>query len=156
TAGLRWDAQWNPQPSNPNTAIPLTTRIPSDLNQWQPRLGIAWSANSKTVLRASAGLYDAPTPATYFQPVFTDNGLNTTVADSYYDPQLLALFVTTGPRALAAVPQGLTTPAALTVGIDPNFRNPRSFQASGSVERQINAKTTLTAAYVHNSTWDLQ
>ena len=92
TAGLRWDAQWNPQPTNPNPAIPLTTFIPNDLNQWQPRLGIAWAADSKTVLRASAGLYDAPTPATYFQRVFTDNGLNTIVADSYYDPQLLALF----------------------------------------------------------------
>ena len=38
-------------------------------------------------MRLSAGLYDAPTPATYFQRVFTDNGLNTVVADSYYDPQ---------------------------------------------------------------------
>ena len=97
TAGLRWDAQWNPQPPNPNPAIPLTTSIPSDLNQWQPRLGIAWGATSKTVLRASAGLYDAPTPATYFQRVFTDNGLNTTVADSYYDPQLLQLFANSLP-----------------------------------------------------------
>jgi len=155
TAGVRWDAQWNPQPPNPNPAIPLTTFIPNDLNQWQPRLGVAWAANSKTVLRASAGLYDAPTPATYFQRVFTDNGLNTVVADSYYDPQLLALFAG-GAHALSAVPQGLTTPAAFVVGVDPNFRNPRSFQVSGSVERQINAKTTLTAAYVHNSTWDLQ
>ncbi len=156
TAGLRWDAQWNPQPPNPNPAIPLTTSIPSDLNQWQPRLGIAWEATPKTVLRASAGLYDAPTPATYFQRVFTDNGLNTTVADSYYDPQLLQLFTNSLPLAYPVVPNGLTTPTAFVVGIDPNFRNPRSFQVSGSVERQVNAKTTLTAAYVHNSTWDLQ
>ena len=157
TAGLRWDAQWNPQPTNPNPAIPLTTQIPNDLNQWQPRLGLAWAANSKTVLRASAGLYDAPTPATYFQRVFTDNGLNTVVADSYYDPALLAPFIGTGqPYALPAPPPWLTTPGALVVGITPGFRNPRSFQVSGSVERQVNAKTTLTAAYVHNSTWDLQ
>jgi len=156
TAGLRWDAQWNPQPSNPNPAIPLTTSIPNDLNQWQPRLGIAWAANAKTVLRASAGIYDAPTPATYFQRVFTDNGLNTTVADSYYDPVLLVAFAgVTMPQALSAPPAFLT-PAALAFGMDPNFRNPRSFQVSGSVERQVNAKTTLTAAYVHNSTWDLQ
>jgi len=155
TAGLRWDAQWNPQPPNPNPAIPLTAEIPSDLSQWQPRLGIAWGATSKTVIRASAGLYDAPTPATYFQRVLTDNALNTVTADSYYDPQLLTMFAG-GPRALSTVPQGLTTPAAFVVGIDPNFRNPRSFQVSGSIERQLNAKTTLTAAYVHDSTWDLQ
>jgi len=157
TAGLRWDGQWNPQPTNPNVAIPLTTHIPNDLSQWQPRIGIAWSATANTVIRASGGLYDAPTPATYFQRVFTDNGLNTTVADSYYDPQLLGLFAEeASPQALANVPQGLTTPAALVVGIAPGFHNPRSFQASGSVEQQLNAKTTLTAGYVHNSTWDLQ
>jgi hypothetical protein len=155
TAGLRWDAQWNPQPPNPNPVITLTTQIPSDVSQWQPRLGVAWAVSSKTVLRASAGIYDAPTPATYFQRVFTDNGLNTVTADSYYDPSLLALFAN-GAHALPGVPQGLTTPAAFVVGIGPNFRNPRSFQVSGSVERQLNAKTTLTAAYVRNSTWDLQ
>ena len=155
TAGLRWDGQWNPQPPNPNPQIPLTTAVPSDLNQWQPRLGVAYAASAKTVLRASAGIYDAPTPATYFQRVFTDNALNTVVADSYYDPQLLALF-TSGPRALPGIPTGVTTPAAFVVGIDPNFRNPRSFQVSGSIERQVNAKITLTAAYVHNSTWALQ
>jgi hypothetical protein len=157
TAGLRWDGQWNPQPTSPNPAIPFTTRIPNDLSQWQPRLGIAWSATSKVTFRASAGIYDAPTPATYFQRVFTDNGLNTVVADSYYDPQLLPLVTSGGtPHALPSVPSGLTTPAALVVGIAPNFHNPRSFQASASVEQQVNAKTTVTAGYVHNSTWDLQ
>ena len=154
TAGLRWDGQWNPQPLHPNFAIPQTTYIPNDLSQWQPRLGLAWNPASKTVVRLSAGLYDAPTPATYFQRVFTDNGVNTVVADSYYDPQVLAL-VSSG-HALPAPPPGLTTPAALVVGIAPNFRNPRSFQAAGSVEQQINPKITLSAGYVLNSTWDLQ
>jgi len=153
-AGLRWDAQWNPQPSNPNAAIPSTTYIPNDLNQWQPRLGVAWNPAPNTVVRLSAGLYDAPTPATYFQRVFTDNGVNTVVADSYYDPQVLAL-VANG-NALPAPPAGLTTPAALVVGVHPRFRNPRSFQAAGSVEQQLTPKISLSAGYVHNSTWDLQ
>ena len=154
TAGLRWDAQWNPQPTHPNPAIPQTTYIPNDLSQWQPRLGLAWNPASNTVVRLSAGLYDAPTPATYFQRVFTDNAVNTVVADSYYDPQILAL-VSDG-HALARSAAGLTTPAALVVGIAPDFRNPRSFQAAASVEQQINPKITLTAGYVMNSTWDLQ
>ena len=153
-AGLRWDAQWNPQPGNPNSAIPSTTRVPDDLNQWQPRLGLAWNPTTNTVVRLSAGLYDALTPAMYFQRVFTDNGLNTVVADSYYDPQVLAL-VTNG-NALPAPPPGLTTPAALVVGIDRNFRNPRSFQTAASVEQQLTPKISLSAGYLHNSTWDLQ
>jgi TonB dependent receptor len=154
TAGLRWDGQWNPQPTNPNPAIPQTLRIPNDLGQWQPRLGLAWNPASNTVVRLSAGLYDAPTPATFFQRVFTDNGLNTVVADSYYDPQVLAL-VANG-HALSAPPGGLTTPAALVVGIAPSFHNPRSFQAAASVEQQLNPRITVSAGYVLNSTWNLQ
>lgn len=157
TAGLRWDGQWNPQPSHPNPAISATTYIPNDLSQWQPRLGLAWNPASNTVVRLSAGLYDAPTPADIFQRAFTDNALNTVVADSYFDPQILPL-VTSGGNytSLAAPPVGLTTPAALVVGISPNFRNPRSFQVAGSVEQQLTPKINFTAGYVHNSTWDLQ
>ncbi len=156
TAGLRWDGQWNPQPSQPNAAIPLTTHIPNDLSQWQPRLGLAWNPASKTVVRLSTGLYDAPTPADIFQRVFTDNGSNVVVADSYFDPQILALVTNGGLHALPAPPAGLTTPAALVVGIKPNFRNPRSFQVAGSVEQQLTPKIGVSAGYVRNSTWDLQ
>ena len=157
TAGLRWDGQWNPQPSHPNQAISQTTSIPNDLSQWQPRLGIAWNPVSKTVVRASAGLYDAPTPADVFQRVFTDNALNTVVADSYFDPQILPLVTSGGQyRSLSTPPAGLTIPAALVVGIAPDFYNPRSFQVAGSIEQQLTPKISLTAGYVHNSTWDLQ
>ncbi len=156
TAGLRWDGQWNPQPAHANPAISQTTSIPNDLSQWQPRLGVAWNPASKTVVRASAGLYDAPTPANIFQRVFTDNALNTVVADSYFDPQILPLVTSGGYHSLSAPPAGLTTPAALVVGIAPDFHNPRSFQAAGSIEQQLTPKINLTAGYVHNSTWDLQ
>ncbi|MGC1106655.1 MAG: carboxypeptidase regulatory-like domain-containing protein [Candidatus Acidiferrales bacterium] len=157
TAGLRWDAQWNPQPSNPNPAIAHTNQIPNDLTEWQPRLGVAWNPATNTVVRFSSGLYDAPTPATTFQRVFTDNGLNTVVADSYYDPQILPLLATPNLvfRSLAVPPPGLTTPEALVVGISPDFRNPRSFQFSGSVEQQLGRKVNVTAGYLRDSTWDL-
>ena len=157
TAGLRWDGQWNPQPSHPNAAIPQTTFIPNDLTQWQPRLGVAWNPAKNTVVRLSTGLYDAPTPADFFQRVFTDNALNTVVADSYFDPQILPLVSSGGHyTSLTAPPAGLSVPAGLVVGIAPNFHNPRSFQAAGSVEQQLTPKISLTAGYVRNSTWDLQ
>ncbi len=157
TAGLRWDGQWNPQPSHPNTAIAQTTFIPNDLSQWQPRLGIAWNPSANTVVRLSSGFYDAPTPANIFQRVFTDNGINTVVADSYFDPLILPL-VTAGGNytSFSAPPVGLTTPAALVVGMAPGFHNPRSFQTAASVEQQVTPKISLIAGYVRNSTWDLQ
>jgi hypothetical protein len=158
TAGLRWAAQWNPQPPSPNTAIPQTQTIPNDLSQWQPRLGIAWNPTPKTIVRLSTGLYAAPTPSTFFHRVTADNGLQTIVADSYFDPQLLALVAGPGiaPHSLSSPPVGLTMPAALVVGIAPSFRNPTSLQAAGSIEREVTAKLNLSAGYLHNSTWKLQ
>ena len=86
TAGLRWAGQWNPQPVHPNPAITQTQRVPNDLMQWQPRMGIAWGIAKRTTLRLSSGLYDAPTPAALFHRLFADNGMQTVTADSYFDP----------------------------------------------------------------------
>jgi hypothetical protein len=155
TSGLRWDGQWNPQPPHPNAAIAQTQRVPSDLEQWEPRVGLAWTPLAKTVVRVSSGIYDAPTPATIFHRVDVDNGSQTVVADSYFDPQILALVVG-GTHALAVPPAGLTTPAALVVGIDPAFRNPRSAQVAATVEETIKPQVTFSAGYLHNSTWRLQ
>jgi hypothetical protein len=158
TAGIRWDAQWNPQPPHPNSTLQQTKQIPNDLLQFQPRLGLAWSPLSKTVVRVSAGLYAAPTPATIFHRVYADNGLQTITADSYFDPQLLALTgaFTNSPHALSAPPGGLSTPSALVVGIDPHFRNPTSFQTAASLDQTLSPKLTLRGGYLHASTWHLQ
>ena len=90
--GVRWEGEWNPQPTNPNPAIPETAFIPNDLKMWQPRGGLAWDMNGsgQTVVRISGGVYDARTPATLFQRVFTDNGITTIAVDSKFDPNVLS------------------------------------------------------------------
>lgn len=150
--GLRWEGQFNPQPSA-NMIGPM--KIPNDASQWQPRLGLAWNPRSSTVVvRASAGLYDAVTPASALQHLFTDNGMATQVVDSFYDPQVLPL-VASG-RPLAGVPAGLTVQSGMVFGVNPHFRNPRSFQVGGSIEQEINSKVGFTLGYLRNSTWNLQ
>ena len=168
TAGLRWAGQWNPQlpaastPSlivHPSFGAALSTQnISSDLKQWQPRLGLAWSPNSKSTLRLSTGLYSAPTPATFFHRVFTDSGNQTFTLDSDFDPSLIAISggTTPFPHALASAPAGLSTYHAEVIGIASNFRNPTSFQAAASIEQEINAKLEVTAGYLRNSTWGLE
>lgn len=158
TAGLRWSGQWNPEPAQFNTALSVTQRVPNDLSQWQPRIGLAWNANKNTVVRISSGLYAAPTPATLFHRVFADNGAETVTADSYFDPTLLTLTGANSPapHALSAIPSGLSTPEALVVGIAPGFRNPRSLESAISVDRRVSSKLELTTGYVHASTWRLE
>ena len=155
-AGFRWDGQWNPQPPNPNPLIPQTQKIPNDLAMWQPRLGLSWDPNGRgsTVIRASAGLYDARTPANLFQRMFTDNGAVTTVLDSKFDKNVLN-FVQF-PNALASVPAGILAAPTKVVGFSPSFENPRSFQASASVETALGDSWAISGGYTRNSTWSLQ
>jgi hypothetical protein len=155
-AGFRWDGQWNPQPPNPNPAFAVTQSIPNDLAMWQPRLGLSWDpqGHGTTVIRASAGLYDARTPANLFQRMFTDNGLNTVVLDSKFDKKVLN-FVQF-PNTLVGIPAGVSPAPQKVVGFDPNFKNPRSFQASASVETAIGDAWSVSGGYTRNSTWNLQ
>ncbi len=77
TYGLRWEGYFNPEPDTSNTALTDLVRnftfplgrvnpglIPDNTDQWMPRLGIAWDpwGDTKTVIRANAGLYYARTP----------------------------------------------------------------------------------------------
>jgi hypothetical protein len=158
TAGLRWAGQWNPQPATTNPSLAVTQHIPNDLTQWQPRAALAWDISPKTVIRASAGLFASPTPATFFHRVLADNGVNTVTADSYFDPSLLALAGgnTPSPHALPVPPPGLTRPHALVAGIAPSFRNPRSLESALSLDRRVFAKLELTAGYIYASSWHLE
>ena len=158
TAGLRWAGQWNPQPARPDTAFSVTQRIPDDLSQWQPRAGLAWTVAPKTLVRGSAGLFAAPTPAASFHRATSDNGAATATLDSYFDPSLLTLSGanTASPHALAGVPAGLSTPHALVAGIDPGFRNPRSLVTAVSLEQHVSAKLSVTSGFVHSSSWRLE
>jgi hypothetical protein len=156
TAGLRWEGQWNPQPNKPNPAIPYTALIPNDLKQWQPRGGFAWDVNGTgdTIVRVAAGLYDARTPATLFQRVFTDNGITTIAVDSKFDPNILKQL--NFPNPINGVPAGITVPAPRVFGFDPNFINPRSWQGSATVERMLGEDVTLSVGYLFSSTHNLQ
>jgi Tfp pilus assembly protein FimT len=155
-AGFRWDGQWNPQPPNPNPAFAVTQKIPNDLAMWQPRLGLAWDprGHGTTVIRVSAGLYDARTPANLFQRMFTDNNLTTSVLDSKFDKTVLN-FVQF-PNTLTTLPAGVKPAPTKVVGFSPSFENPRSFQASASVETAIGDAWSVSGGYTRNATWSLQ
>jgi hypothetical protein len=136
--------QWNPQPS--------LSSVPDDLGQWQPRLGIAWNPRPSLVVRASAGVYDAPTPGVMFSRVFAENGANVVVADSYFDPALLALVAATPSHQLSTF---VATIPSRVFSIERSFRNPRSFQVALNVEKELTRSASLTTGYVRNSTWAL-
>jgi hypothetical protein len=154
--GLRWDGQWNPTPVLTNAAVPETARIPNDLSMWQPRVGLAWSPGGRghTVVRATAGLYAARTPANLFQRVFTDNGLTTGIVDSKVDKSVLGYL--TFPEALEVLPAGVKLAPPQIFGFDSAFQNPRAKQVSAGVEHQLGRAVAASLSYVHISTSHLQ
>jgi hypothetical protein len=155
-AGLRWDGQWNPTPSRPNPAVPETAKIPNDLSMWQPRIGVAWSPGARgyTVVRLTAGIYAARTPANLFQRIFTDNGITTVAVDSKVNKGILGHV--TFPYGLEALPPGVKVAPPQVFGFDPAFQNPRSKQLSVGVEHQIGSSVAASVGYVHISTDHLQ
>lgn len=170
-AGLRWEGQYNPQPTNPNPLFAETALIPNDLKQFQPRLGLTYdvSGKSSTVIRLSAGIFTARTPANLFQRVSTDNGLTSqeieiaeTTACRNSIVVNLAGCRLRGPNAIVTFSNRLTAiPTAFVVrprvfGFDPDFKNPRSFQTAATVEQKIGEDFVFTAGYIHNSTYNLQ
>ncbi len=144
TAGLRWDAQFNPQ----------LTPVPDDLRQVQPRLGIAYSPFAHTTVRVSSGLYDAPTPATIFHRLYADSGARTITADSYFDGQIALLAGQT--LSAFSAPPALTVAHALTFGIAPQFHNPRSLQSAASVEQELHSGYSVSAGVLRSETWQLE
>ena len=156
SAGLRWEGQWNPQPERVNPAFAATSTIPNDLNMWQPRLGLSWSpgTSGKTVIRMSAGLFSARTPANLFQRVFTDNGISAVAVDSRTDPAILPLLKF--PAGLSLLPTGLRVPIQRIFGFYSNFVNPQSGQVSVTLEQALSRDLVLSVGYLRNSTWHLQ
>src|SRR5262249_45213910 len=109
----------------------------------------------KTVIRASAGLFDARTPAYLMQRVFTDNGTSTVILDSSVDPNVLKFL--TIPQPIASLPPTLKVAGSSAIfAFHPTFRNPRSGQATIAFEQQIDRATKITIAFNRNSTWALQ
>ncbi len=156
TAGLRWEGQWHPQPTSPNPAFPQTARIPNDLGQWQPRLGLSWSPgrSKHTVVRLSAGIFTARTPANLFQRVFTNNGVTARGIDSRTDPAILPLLRV--PNNLQTLPPNLRLPIQRVFGFASDFENPESAQVSATLEQRVARDFTISLGYLRNSTWHLQ
>ena len=154
-AGLRWEAQIEPDPITPASQVffapfigrtvngqtfPSDGNIPSDKKMWQPRIGISFdpSNDGKTVVRGNFGLFYARIPGLALASTRSTNG---SLGQSIYRDSTFRNFG--GP--LPPVYPNLL-PAAQTSGTpdhpgvfvtDKDFQNPRTAAASAAVEREV-------------------
>jgi hypothetical protein len=134
-AGVRYDLQW------------LQT-VTTDTNNVSPRLGLAWSPSSRTVIRGSAGIYydRVPLRALANALLSADNSTNLNALQqnsiSLSPTQAGApLFPNTLPAAVPSV-----TLASLST-LDPHLQNPYARQAGVEIERQLGRTITVSAGY---------
>ena len=149
--GVRWDYQKLAQPKTCNPDFPMTCRIPLDNDNFAPRVGFAYSLDSKsdTVVRGSFGLF-------YIQEDLLD------VSDALVSNGILRqFFFLTGPgfgnnSPLVTYPNALTAPLPGGAGTQsihvfvPNFRNPYVEQANLLVEHRFGANTSMSVGYVYS------
>ena len=144
--GLRYEYSILPQPPITNPNYPQTGHIPSAGKNFAPRVGLAYSLNDKTVLRAGYGLYYARYISAMISNFFTLN-------DVYTQSLTIQSPTSTGAPVF---PNTLTTPAgalasnrAITFAA-PNMRNPYTEQLNVGIERALSKSMSLTTSYIMN------
>jgi len=127
-AGLRYDLQQLPDP------------VRLDANNVAPRLGIAWSPNATTVVRASGGLYFDRIPLRATSNAIQRDGVQYKVAVLSFGQAGAPVF----PNVLPEFPSSLVT--AITT-IDPRIQSGRTEQAGIELEHALGRRVALTAGY---------
>ena len=143
--GARYEYAALPQPTITNPDYPQTGRIPSATLNLAPRLGVAYSFNDKTVLRASFGIFHARYSGILISSLFTNNAVyqkSLSLTSSNY--ALGPVF----PYRLAA--SDLAKSGTTVEFADPNLRTPYTEQGTLALERELTRDMGLTVSYLWN------
>jgi hypothetical protein len=133
--GLRYDLQW-------------LESIDTDTNNVSPRLGVTWSPDSRTVVRASAGVFYDRVPLRALANALLSANNTTDLANLRQISVTLSPSQSSAPafpNILSAVVPSVTLPNLTTM--DRNLQNAHSRQAGLELERQLGARTTISAGY---------
>jgi hypothetical protein len=146
--GLRYEYAQLPQPTVFNPDYPQIGHIATGSRNFAPRIGVAYSLNERTVIRAGYGIFHARFPGSLIANLFSNNGVS----------QESITLLNTNPAQQAAGPVYWNTlsspPPSATVGASniqfaaPNLRTPYSEQGNVAVERKLRGGGIFTASYI--------
>lgn len=158
--GLRWEGQYQPDPINEpsrtrygqflnDPRFPSDGSIPDMTDGWQPRFGVSFSPgkDGKTALRFGAGIYFARIPGLVVAGPRNTDGV---IAGNIFFANFLCTGAGLGgcPTFPGIVPTAGFTPFNPGVAVfERNFKNPRTYQISASVERELVKDLNFLVAY---------
>jgi hypothetical protein len=149
TYGIRYDRFLSPNP-NPTAPSPFSRNFHNPAGDVSPRLGLAWRLGSKTVIRASYGIfYDAPPTNLWFNALSNDGSGRSFTASLF--PSSAGAPSFPQPLTTATAP---ATPSIFTV--TPNFKNAYALTTTLQVSRELSRNDALTFAYVNTAGRQLQ
>jgi TonB dependent receptor len=127
-----------------------------DWKQWAPRIGVAYSMNSKTVLRAGYSLSFLPLVGNVYATGYSNTTSMVTTQDGITPKDLLRNPFPTGQLPAIGNSQGLATLVGQNISfVDPSDRTPQFHNWHFDIQREIAPRTVVTVSYVGSRAWDL-
>lgn len=148
TAGVRWEKAHLPTPATPTaTASYLAGVLASPNTDVQPRLGIAYMLDNRTVVRMGGGSYYEPFPGQLLHDLYVGGGSYQT----YFELTPNSVGATLFPQPLpSSATETLNTALLGEFFAAAKFHNPYSLQGTAAIERRLNRYVSLAATYVQN------
>ena len=152
--GLRYDFQRQPDSQDLNPLYPAVQSIPSDRNNWGPRLGFAWDpvGDGKGVVRGGFGTFYATSPSLLTANALLNNGVRV------LDFNLTCSTATPCPF----YPSLLTSTASLTASksnlfvFDRDYQNTKTQRVSLGFEREVARDLAVGVDAIYAKTTQLE
>jgi hypothetical protein len=141
--GVRYD-QFDAPPGDKNALFSWSQNFRTPKGDVAPRLGLAWSIDSKTVLRVSSGIFYEATPTNlWYNALYNDGGSASYIAS-------IASTAAGAPPFPTAVVNGTLPRSSQTIyTITTNFKNDYAINSSIQIARQLSQNDSLTIGFAN-------
>jgi outer membrane receptor protein involved in Fe transport len=151
--GVRYEYEKLPKPILPNPNVLNTQKLPSDTNNWGPRIGFAYDVfgDGTTSIRGGYGIYYGRIINSTIYNALINTGVNGGQFSFRFNPTTPG--APTFPQILNARPSNAS---ALSIAFfDPQFQAPAVHQTDLTIERELWWKTAVSVSYLGSFGRDL-